>query len=64
MKNLTMFGIIWIKNEEFIMWIVWRKRNNFVLQQVRWPVHKVDIVTWDTLVGYGMLDWQEHNDIF
>ena len=58
-KSLKPFSRIWFFLRNGLPWIIWRQRNDQVLNALPRPVAKIHQVVWDSLLDYGRLEWQQ-----
>ena len=42
-----------------LSWIIWRRRNDLVFNDMRWPIEKTRQVIWDVLHDYGRVVWKQ-----
>ena len=55
-KPLRRFSRIWFFLRSGLLWIIWRQRNDGILNKVQWPVEKTCQVIWDALHDYGRVE--------
>ena len=58
-KILKMFNCIWFFLRSGLPWIIWRQRNNLVINNMQWHVEKTRKVIWDALQDYGWIEWKQ-----
>ena len=41
-----------------LSWIIWRRQNDLVFNDMRWPIEKTRQVSWDVLHDYERVVWK------